>query len=96
MKLADQANAAGDVGALEAKSKADPNDHQTRLDLAVALAARGKSEEAITEILESIRRDRNWNESAARKQLLTLFEALGGADPAVREGRRKLSSLLFS
>ncbi|MDZ4868794.1 MAG: thioredoxin [Alphaproteobacteria bacterium] len=96
LKLADQANAAGDVGALEAKSKADPNDHQARLDLAVALAARGKSEEAITEILESIRRDRNWNEGAARKQLLTLFEALGGADPAVREGRRKLSSLLFS
>jgi len=96
LKLADQANAAGDVGALEAKSKADPNDHQARLDLAVALAARGKSEEAITEILESIRRDRNWNEGAARKQLLTLFEALGAADPAVREGRRKLSSLLFS
>ena len=96
LKLADQANAAGDVGALEAKSKADPNDHQARLDLAVALAARGKSEEAIAEILEAIRRDRNWNEGAARKQLLTLFEALGGADPAVREGRRKLSSLLFS
>jgi len=96
LKLADQANAAGDVGALEAKSKADPNDHQARLDLAVALAARGKSEEAITEILEAIRRDRNWNEGAARKQLLTLFEALGAADPAVREGRRKLSSLLFS
>jgi len=96
LKLADQANAAGDVGALEAKSKADPNDHQARLDLAVALAARGKSEEAIAEILEAIRRDRNWNEGAARKQLLTLFEALGGGDPAVREGRRKLSSLLFS
>ncbi len=96
LKLADQANAAGDVGALEAKSKADPNDHQARLDLAVALAARGKSEEAIAEILEAIRRDRNWNEGAARKQLLTLFEALGAADPAVREGRRKLSSLLFS
>ena len=96
LKLADQANAAGDVGALEAKSKADPNDHQARLDLAVALAARGKSDEAIAEILEAIRRDRNWNEGAARKQLLTLFEALGGADPAVREGRRKLSSLLFS
>ena len=96
LKLADQANAAGDVGALEAKSKADPNDHQARLDLAVALAARGKSEEAIAEILEAIRRDRNWNEGAARKQLLTLFEALGGTDPAVREGRRKLSSLLFS
>jgi putative thioredoxin len=96
LKLADQAQAAGDIGPLEAKSKADPNDHQARLDLAVALAAGGKSEQAIVEILEVIRRDRNWNEGAARQQLLTLFEALGAADPAVREGRRKLSSLLFS
>ncbi len=96
LKLADQAQAAGDVGALEAKSKADPNDHQARLDLAVALAAHGRSEQAIAELLESIRRDRNWNEAAARKQLLTLFEALGAADPAVQSGRRKLSSILFS
>jgi putative thioredoxin len=96
LKLADQAQSAGDITALQAKSQSDPNDHQARLDLAVALAARGESEKAIAEILEAIRRDRNWNEGAARKQLLTLFEALGAADPAVREGRRKLSSLLFS
>jgi putative thioredoxin len=96
LKLADQAQSAGDIGPLQAKSKADPNDHQARLDLAVALAARGQSEEAIAEILESVRRDRNWNEGAARKQLLTLFEALGAADPAVQSGRRKLSALLFS
>jgi putative thioredoxin len=96
LKLADQAQSAGDIGALQAKSQADPNDHQARLDLAVALAARGESEKAIAEILEAIRRDRNWNEGAARKQLLTLFEALGAADPAVQAGRRKLSSLLFS
>jgi putative thioredoxin len=96
LKLADQAQAAGDVGALQTKAQANPNDHQARLDLAVALAARGQSEAAIAELLESIRRDRAWNEGAARKQLLTLFEALGPADPAVQAGRRKLSSLLFS
>jgi putative thioredoxin len=60
------------------------------------LAARGDAEAAIAEILEAVRRDRNWNEGAARKQLLTLFEALGSTDPAVQSGRRKLSAILFS
>ncbi len=96
LKLSDQAQAAGDIAALHAKSQSDPNDHQARFDLAVALAGRGQSESAIGELLEIVRRDRNWNEAAARKQLLTLFEALGPADPAVQSGRRKLSSLLFS
>ncbi len=96
LKLAGQAAVAGDVGPLQAKVQQDPADHQARLDLAAALAARGQSEPAIAELLESIRRDRNWNEAAARKQLLTLFEALGAADPAVQSGRRKLSALLFS
>ena len=96
LKLADQAQAAGDVGVLQAKTQGDPNDHQARLDLAVALAARGESEAAVSELLESVRRDRTWNESAARKQLLTLFEALGATDPVVQSGRRKLSSILFS
>jgi putative thioredoxin len=96
LKLTDQAQAAGDVASLNAKSQADPNDHQARFDLAVALAGRGESESAIGELLEIVRRDRNWNDAAARKQLLTLFEALGAADPAVQAGRRKLSSLLFS
>ena len=96
LQLASQAEAAGDVAALHAAVQKNPADHQARLDLAVALAARGQSEAAIGELLESIRRDRNWNEGAAKKQLLTLFEALGGADPAVLAGRRKLSSLLFS
>ena len=95
LTLTAQAEAAGDVAALHAAVQKDPADHQARLDLAVALAARGQSEAAIGELLESIRRDRNWNEGAAKKQLLTLFEALG-ADPAVLAGRRKLSALLFS
>ncbi|MCE9522190.1 MAG: thioredoxin [Alphaproteobacteria bacterium] len=96
LKLTEQAQAAGDVTELQEKSRQNPGDHQARLDLAAALAARGKTEPAIAELLESIRRDRNWNEAAARKQLLTLFEALGPADPAVQSGRRKLSSILFS
>ena len=96
LKLAELANKAGDTGALRAKVQADPNDHQARLDLAASLAARGENDAAVDELLESFRRDRNWNEAAARKQLLTLFEALGGADPAVQSGRRRLSSLLFS
>ena len=96
LKLADQAQAAGDVAVLQAKTQSDPNDHQARLDLAVALAARGESEAAVGELLESVRRDRTWNEGAARKQLLTLFEALGATDPVVQSGRRKLSSILFS
>jgi len=96
LKLADQAEAAGDVAPLKAEVEANPGDHQRRLDYAIALAAHGKSEEAIGELLEIVRSDRNWNEGAARKQLLTVFEALGAADPAVQNGRRKLSSLLFS
>ena len=96
LKLADLADKAGDTNALRAKVQADPNDHQARLDLAASLAARGESAAAIDEILESIRRDRSWNEAAARKQLLTLFEALGASDAAVQSGRRRLSALLFS
>ncbi len=96
LKLAELADKAGDTGALRAKVQADPNDHQARLDLAASLAARGENDAAVDELLESVRRDRNWNEAAARKQLLILFEALGGADPAVQSGRRRLSSLLFS
>ncbi|MBI1210349.1 MAG: thioredoxin [Alphaproteobacteria bacterium] len=96
LKLAEMADKAGDSVALLAKIEADPNDHQARLDLATALVAQGKTEAAIAELLESIRRDRNWSEAAARKQLLTLFEALGPTDPAVQNGRRRLSSILFS
>ena len=96
LKLAEMATKAGDTDALRAKVQADPNDHQARMDLAASLVARGESETAVAELLDSIRRDRNWNEAAARKQLLTLFEALGAADPAVQSGRRRLSAILFS
>ena len=84
------------LGGLKAKVAADPADHQARIDLAVALAAAGDKEGAVTELLASFKRDRNWNEQAARKQLVQLFEAWGPKDAATLDGRRRLSSLLFS
>ncbi len=81
---------------LRAKVDADPTDHQARIDLALALAGAGEKEAAVTQLLESFRRDRNWNEQAARKQLVQFFDAWGPKDPATLDGRRRLSSLLFS
>lgn len=74
---------------------ANPDDHAARIDLAVALSASGDREGAVDALIESIRRDRTWNEEAARKQLLKFFEAWGFDDPASKAGRRKLSSVLF-
>mgnify|MGYP001141486507 CR=1 FL=1 len=86
----------GEVAALRARLEADPRDHQARFDLATALDAAGDRDGAIAELLELVRRDRQWNEAAARKQLVTLFEAMGPADQRTLEGRRRLSSILFS
>jgi putative thioredoxin len=83
-------------GELEKKLAADPADAQTRFDLAVALAAHGAKAEAVDHLLELFRRDRKWNDEAARKQLVQFFEAWGFKDPAAIDGRRRLSSLLFS
>jgi putative thioredoxin len=80
---------------LEQRLAADPDDHAARLDLAVALNAMGERARAAEALLESIRRDRSWNEEAARKQLLKFFEAWGFNDPATLAARRRLSSLLF-
>jgi putative thioredoxin len=96
LDLAQMAEKAGDIGKLETKVQANPADHQARIDYAMALAARGKKEEAVDQLLESFKRDRKWNEEAARKQLVQLFDAWGPKDPATLEGRRRLSSLLFS
>lgn len=90
------AGSAADLAGLEAKIAADPADHQARIDLAMAYAARGDKDKAIEQLLESFRRDRNWNEQAARKQLVQLFEAWGPKDPATLDGRRRLSSLMFA
>lgn len=74
----------------------DPKDYQARIDLAHALFAAGQKEEATDALLETIALDRNWNEQAARKELLKLFEAMGHADPVTVAARKKLSSVLFS
>ena len=96
IKLRDQAPVIDNLSEIRARLAATPTDLQTRFDLASGLAADGQSEAAVDEFLEIVRRNRNWNEGAARQQLLTLFEALGTGDPVVKNGRRKLSNLLFS
>ncbi|MAA99587.1 MAG: thioredoxin [Stappia sp.] len=94
IELAEQAAALGDLAELEARIENDPGDHQARFDLAVALAARDK-QAAVDHLIEIVRRDREWNEDGARKQLLQFFEAWGPKEPATGYGRRKLSSVLF-
>lgn len=96
LELAEQGAKAGDATALAAQVEADPDDLQARFDWALALYGAGDNEGAITQLLDIIRRDRHWHEDAARKQLLKLFDVLGGGHPATITGRRKLSSLLFS
>ena len=97
LSLAEQAGEAdGDIAALQARLARDPGDHQARFDTAMAHHGAGRSEQAIDELIEIVRRDREWNEQAARQQLVKLFEALGHADPLTVAGRRKLSSILFS
>ena len=94
--LAKLAGKTGDTAKLEAAVNAEPANHQARIDYAMALAAGGKKGEALDQLLEAVRRDRKWNEEAARKQLVQLFDAWGPKDPATLEGRRRLSSILFS
>lgn len=94
--LAEQASSLGPVAELEQKVAADPKDHQARFDLATALNAAGKREEATTHLLEIVRRDRKWNDDGARKQLVQFFDAWGATDDATVEGRKRLSTILFS
>jgi putative thioredoxin len=94
--LTEQAKAAGPIGELKAKAAADPKDFQTRLDLALAYWAHEQRKEAIDELLAMIKLDRKWNEDAARQQLLKFFEALGFTDPLAIDGRKRLSTILFS
>ncbi len=90
------AGSAGDRGALEARLAADPDDHQARFDLAMAHYGANEREAAVDELLEIVRRDAEWNEAAARTQLLVLFEAFGQTDPLTVAARRRLSSILFA
>jgi len=94
--LAREAQNAGPVAELQATVDAAPDDHQARFDLAIALHANGKVEEAVAELLELFRRDREWNDAAAKAQLFKIFDAREAKDPIVLNGRRKLSSLIFA
>ncbi len=96
IELAKKAGEPDKRGELAEKVAANPADHQARLDLAVELAARGDKQQALDHLLELVRRDRNWNEQAGRKQLVQLFDAWGPKDELTLEGRRRLSSILFS
>jgi putative thioredoxin len=96
LDLAEQAQAVGPVTELEQKVAANPLDHQARFDLATALNASGNRTEATQQLLEIVKRDRKWNEDGARKQLVQLFEAWGPTDEATVEGRKRLSTILFS
>ena len=94
--LARDAKPVDDFSGLVAQVEADPDDHQARLDLAGALLAAGERDRAADTLLDSIARDRTWNEGAARAQLLKLFEAVGLGDPWVSAQRRRLSAILFT
>ena len=96
LDLARQAQSAGPVGELQAAVAADPANQQARFDLALALHANGQVDEAVDQLLDLFRRDREWNDGAAKAQLFTIFEALKPTDPIVLKGRRKLSSMIFA
>ena len=96
LELAEQAKSVGPIDELVKKVAADPLDHQARFDLAAALNAKGNRAEAADHLIAIVKRDRKWNEDGARKQLVQFFEAWGPTDPATVDGRKRLSSILFS
>ena len=96
IELARQAANAGPETELRAAVAANENDPQARFDLALALHAAGKVDEAVDELLDLFRRDREWNDGAAKAQLFIIFEALKPTDPIVLKGRRRLSSMIFA
>ena len=96
LELAEQAKTLGPVTELEQKVAANPLDHQARFELALALNSQGQRVEAVEHLLSIVRRDRKWNDDGARKQLVQFFDAWGPTDEATVEGRKRLSSILFS
>ena len=96
IELAEATADVGETAELRARLEADPNDHQARLDLALALIAKRDNAAAVDELLELFRRDRDWNDGAAKAQLVKLFDSLGPKDPLVASGRRRLSSMMFA
>lgn len=96
LKLADEIAGLGDPVSLQARLEGDADDHQARFDLALIAQARGEREEAAGHLLEIIRRDRTFQDDAARRKLLEFFDVWGPVDPVTKDARRRLSSLLFS
>jgi putative thioredoxin len=96
LELARKAPSTGDIEGLRAKLAANPQDAQSRFDLALALNAKGDRNGALEELLALVAKNRSWDDDAARKQLLQLFDAWGVSDPATITGRQRLSSLLFA
>jgi putative thioredoxin len=96
LELAEQAKSVGPLSELEQKLAANPLDHQARFDLAVALNSKGRRAEAVDNLIEVVKRDRKWKDDGARKQLVQFFEAWGPTDEATVNGRKRLSSILFS
>ncbi len=94
--LARNARPVADLSGVEARVAADPDDHEARFELATGLMGNGDRDGAADALLEIVRRDREWNDGAARTQLLTLFEAVGLEDPWVAAQRRRLSQILFA
>lgn len=94
--LAVKSSDVGDTSALEARLAKNPKDHEARFELAIAMNAGNDREGAVSALLEIIAMDRKWNDEAARKQLLEFFDAYGPTDDVTKEGRKKLSSILFS
>jgi putative thioredoxin len=95
IELTEAAAGAGDTAELQAAVDANPDDHQARFDLALALIGAGDAEGAIDALIEIFRRDREWNEGAAKEQLFKLFDSLGPKSVAAQKGRRRLSSMIF-
>jgi putative thioredoxin len=96
MELAQAGAEAGEAAELRAALQSDPDNHQTRYDLAISLAAGGDNEAAVEELLELFRRDRTWNDEAAKTQLFKMFDMLGPTDALAQTARRRLSSMIFA
>ena len=96
LEVANQGAAVGDLGVLEAAVEANKKDHEARLELAIGLFSAGQREAAIDHLVESLKIDRTWNDEAARKQLIQLFETMNPTDETTISGRRKMSAVLFS
>ncbi|MFA5957563.1 thioredoxin [Hyphomicrobium sp.] len=96
LQLAERSADTGELDELKKRVAENPKDFQARLDLAVGLGASDERQDALELLLDLVRIDRKWNDEAARKQLLQFFDAWGQKEPLVAEGRRRLSSILFS